>query len=138
MKKFKSKTDFISFSILWGIPVVVTLFLLYSFDTVKDAVIPIAIFWLLNSLTIWIYFSTYYKFTNDEIIVKSGPIRRNIPYQSISSVRKTKSLIASPALSILDRIEIVYSNGSVIISPKDKKDFVNMLKSKNPNISSDI
>ncbi len=52
----------------------------------------------------------------------------------ISRIRKTKSLISSPAWS-LDRIEIFYNKyDSVIISPKNRKEFIQDLQKINSSI----
>lgn len=57
-----------------------------------------------------------------------------IDIQSIRKVYKTNNPISSPALS-LDRIEIIYNKfDSILISPKDKKSFVEDLLKINPNI----
>lgn len=61
-------------------------------------------------------------------------INEKIPIKEIRKIRKSNSVLASPAAS-LDRLEISYSNSNLIlISPKKRKDFINQLLSINPTI----
>jgi hypothetical protein len=57
-----------------------------------------------------------------------------IDIRSIVAVRSTNNIASSPAAS-LDRMEILCGNNKgVIISPKDKKGFLNHLRRINPGI----
>ena len=79
------------------------------------------------ALMVWIYISTYYWLDDDMLRIRCGPFRCNVAYSSITSVQETRSLWSSMALS-LDRIEIKYGKGSaVMISPKEKQDFLEQL-----------
>lgn len=79
---------------------------------------------------IYMYLSTTYKIIDDrELVVKVGflmNIKMNV--DQIYKIKKTKSLISSPAWS-LDRIEIFYNKyDSVIISPKNQNGFIQDLQ----------
>ncbi|MCT4544481.1 MAG: PH domain-containing protein [Vallitalea sp.] len=52
-------------------------------------------------------------------------------------MNKTRNVISSPACS-LDRIELKADNKSLIISPKDKTYFVEVLQEKNPSIKVNV
>jgi hypothetical protein len=78
------------------------------------------------AFTLWIFTSTYYLVSDAELLVRSGPVRRQIPLRTIKSVRPSRNLLSSPALS-LDRLEIAYGNSRVLISPKDKDGFLRAL-----------
>lgn len=56
-----------------------------------------------------------------------------IDIASIKSVKETNNPLSSPAAS-LDRLEIIYKNGSILISPKDKSGFINHLLAINLSI----
>ena len=59
-----------------------------------------------------------------------------VEIQSIKRIYKTRNPLSSPALS-LDRIAIVYNKyDEVLISPKDKKEFIEELLKINPDIFS--
>jgi hypothetical protein len=82
-----------------------------------------------------IFFNTYYAIANDTLKIKCGFfLNTSIGIETIIKIKKTRTIMSSPALS-LDRIEIFYNKfDSVIISPKNKADFVAELKSINPAI----
>lgn len=68
------------------------------------------------------------------LVVKTGFIKRNIPYSNIISIKEKKNPISSPALS-LDRIEIIWkknevARGVIYISPKEKELFLENLNKK--------
>ena len=67
--------------------------------------------------------------------IKTGFIRfPGIPIDEIVEIRKTNTLLSAPAPSF-DRILIKDAKGNpVIISPRDKKNFIQSLKSMNPTI----
>lgn len=98
---------------------------------------PIAVFILVPVVAFiaWIWFGTGYEVTDRELKIKSGPIRQTIPLEKITNIGSTRNPISSPALS-LDRLEINYGEGSfTIISPLDKEGFINLIVSKNPNVT---
>ena len=85
---------------------------------------------------IYLYFTTSYKIIDHkELEIKVGILMNDkIDIGKISRIRKTKSLISSPAWS-LDRIEIFYNKyDSVIISPKNRKEFIQDLQKINSSI----
>jgi hypothetical protein len=86
----------------------------------------------------WIWFGTGYTITEKVLKIKSGPIRLSIPLEQIKKIRKTKNPLSSPALS-LDRLEIRYGKYKMaLISPADKKGFVQAIKERNTEIEIDI
>ncbi|EJQ40569.1 hypothetical protein IEC_00451 [Bacillus toyonensis] len=90
--------------------------------------IPLAI------VFIWSWFSTKYIVGEETITIRSGPVKKCIFIRDIKQISNTKTPIAAHALSF-DRLEIVYGvHKTEIISPKDKEQFINLVKSKNPHI----
>ena len=75
-------------------------------------------------LPLWVLTSTYYRFEDDVLIVRSGPFRWRVPVAKIKAVQATSNPLSSPALS-LDRLRIEYGNGrSIMISPAEKEEFL--------------
>lgn len=93
---------------------------------------------LLNvALLSWLFSTTEYVIAGADLVVRSGPIRFTIPIQSIRRVRPPRSFMSAPALS-LDRLEISYGTyGSVVLSPSDKRAFVDALRVRAPNVDVD-
>lgn len=76
---------------------------------------------------VWIYVSTRYIVSGDDLKIISGPFTWDIPIQSIVSMQETQTAATSPALSF-DRLEITYGEDKVIIvSPVDKEKFIQKL-----------
>ncbi|ADK03948.1 TPA: PH domain-containing protein [Bacillus anthracis] len=90
--------------------------------------IPLAI------LFMWSWFSTKYIVGEETITIRSGFVKKHIFIRDIKQISNTKNPIAAYALSF-DRLEIVYgAHQTEIISPKDKEQFINHVKNKNPHI----
>lgn len=86
------------------------------------------------------YLSTTYKIVNnEELVVKVGFLMNiKIDIKKIVEIKKTKSMISSPAWS-LNRIEIFYNKyDSVIISPKNQTEFIQDLQKINSSIKIDL
>ena len=78
--------------------------------------------------------TTRYTIHGTILGVQSGfIINKKVSITTISKVVETYNPISSPAAS-LDRLQLYYNNGTVIISPKDKAGFIGHLQSVNPNI----
>ncbi|MBJ7984811.1 PH domain-containing protein [Bacillus cereus] len=90
--------------------------------------IPLAI------LFSWSWFSTKYIVGEEEITIISGFIKKRILIRDIKRISDTKNPIAAHALSF-DRFEILYgSYETELISPRNKEEFILLLKRKNPGI----
>lgn len=75
-------------------------------------------------LPLWMLFSTQYRVEGSVLHIQSGPLRWKIATSSIRSVKRTRSALSSPALS-LDRLRIEYDGGkSIMISPRDREGFL--------------
>ena len=69
-------------------------------------------------------FFTRYTILDKTLLVRSGGLRWSIPLKEISDIAPSKDPKASPALS-LDRIRIDYGkNKYILISPKNKDEFL--------------
>ena len=75
-------------------------------------------------LPLWLLLSTRYILSEGELTVRSGPFKWRIRVADISSITPTSNPLSSPALS-LDRLRIEYlRNKSLLISPRDKEQFI--------------
>lgn len=79
--------------------------------------------------------TTRYIIIENQLIVKSTWIvNERIGISKITKFEKSNSVLSSPALS-LDRLSVRYDKyEEVLISPKEKKAFIDELLKANPNI----
>jgi hypothetical protein len=87
------------------------------------------------SFILYTFLSINYKIEKENLNVKcTFVINENIEIKSIRKITETYNPLSSPAASI-DRIEIFYNKfDSILISPKNKKDFIKDILKINPNI----
>lgn len=89
-------------------------------------------------LPVWLLVSTNYVVTDRELLVRTGPFSWDVPLHDIESVTETRNSRSSPALS-LDRLRIAYGGGRVLmISPRDKDQFVQALKIDQEKLQGDL
>jgi len=94
---------------------------------------------LLLSFVIYLVFKTEYTIENGKLKIRCGFFTyKPIEINEIKKISKTTNIISAPAPSF-DRIEIKYGKfNEIIISPKDKIDFVKYLTKLNPNIKNNV
>lgn len=139
---FRSKVDtFFKIVIFLFIVVagaVTLLPLLFDQEAPMDAVIILsAVFLSSVGFVLWIVFSIKYVFYNDYLLVKGGPFKSKIPYQTITKVSPTQDIVTGyRILSSKEGLEIFYKSaklGSVKISPHNRSKFISELKKRCPN-----
>lgn len=83
----------------------------------------------------YLFTSTYYIIKGNDLIVKSGFLyNKTIKIDRIKKIEETSNPISSPAAS-LDRLAIYYNKFDfVMISPRDKMDFIDQLVRNNEEI----
>lgn len=81
------------------------------------------------------FITTEYTIDGDKLTIKCGFLyNKTIDINTIKKIKETNNPLSSPATS-LDRLEINYGKfDSVIISPKQKSEFINDIKGLNPNV----
>lgn len=127
---------------VWLICLVMTLVIISILPVILFAFSWIAVFMLLGLLGIVIYcfLSTKYIISNDVLIIKCGGFTsEKINIMDIVKILPIKSILSAPATSF-DRIGI-YLNKQytpIIISPRNKKEFVEIMQFINPQIISKI
>lgn len=130
MKKYPSK---ISYGLLSIILIVLT------GSTIPLVTPPIWLGLIINFLlllfVIYIFSTTYYLVDGRFLIVKSGfIINKKIDINMVKSIKETSSLISAPALSF-DRLEVNWGKYTgIVISPREKHEFIEHMTSINPQI----
>jgi len=121
IKTHRSKID------LWLIAVLATSLLLPLGLTVifpSTLLLTLIILSPVLGLFLWLFSTTKYEIRGANLYISSGPVKFNFPIGEITSVKATRNLLSSPALS-LDRLEIKYGSGkTTLVSPKDKSNFL--------------
>ena len=77
--------------------------------------------------------STYYVIERDTLTIRSVGITWRVPIRSITSITPTRNPASSPALS-LDRLRIDYSGKFILVSPENRRGFIEALRAINPAI----
>ena len=95
----------------------------------------VAIICLVTSFIVYTFNTTVYTISGNYLMIKCGLFYNIIiDIKTIKSVAETRNPVSSPAAS-LDRIKISYNKyDNIIISPKDKREFVKHITSINRNI----
>ena len=125
MKIYKSKIDWwliILILILFGYPIV---------DGIlsKEYVLSL-VFGLILIIFFFLSKTIQYKIDGENLVIW----KTKIDIKTIRKVYRTKNPLSSPAMS-LDRIAIVYNKfDEVLLSPKERDEFINELLKINPNI----
>jgi uncharacterized membrane protein YdbT with pleckstrin-like domain len=102
--------------------------LIQAFTALREgdnAVVPVVVFMVLVVLLVWLLLTTKYTINSETLVIQSGPLKVFIDRSEIVQIVPTKSIVASPAMS-LDRLRIDYAGGrkSVLVSPRDKAGFL--------------
>ncbi len=111
-----------------GVPLVRRILSGQSLDTLAAILLALA-----SGFVIWVFTTTSYEVTPDQMIVRSGPFRTTVPLGSVQRLRATHNPLSAPALS-LDRIEVTYGSKRILISPRDKRGFVNAVIKRAPGV----
>lgn len=90
---------------------------------------------LMIALLTNVYLGTYYKITSHHhLVIKCGILEKfDIDIKDIERMDATREWLSSPALS-LDRLAITYKGGRVVISPRDKRKFLDDVRRANPKL----
>lgn len=90
---------------------------------------------LVSAYMVHLFQNTYYVIEGGNLRIRCGLfIDRRIDISSITRVVPSRLMMSAPAVS-LDRLEISYNRfDSVLVSPKDKEDFLQQLSQINPKI----
>jgi len=89
----------------------------------------------MDALMLWVLYGTGYTITSDQLLIRCGPFTFPVPLNEINAVTPTRNPLSSPACS-LDRLKIAYSDSmrSIMISPKDKPEFLSTIVQRCPTL----
>lgn len=133
--RVKSKIDLWVGIIIWAVIVITASNMTMQYDqTAISYVIGLPVI----ALIFWIYFGTYYELRDEYLYCRCGPFTEKIAYAKIKSVKLSRNMLSSMALSG-DRIEIKqhgkgYLLGTTYISPENREQFMSELISKCKNL----
>jgi hypothetical protein len=100
-----------------------------------QAYAPLVILSVVFLFILWVQYSITYVVRDNVLVVKAMMVETEIPVKKIHRIRKTLNPVSSPAAALFGRIEIFYDNGkSIIVSPSNKKKFINELLAINKGI----
>jgi hypothetical protein len=85
------------------------------------------------ALMLSVLYGTVYEFADDTLRISSGPFRFRVPLADVESIEPTRNPLSSPACS-LDRLRIRYGKRSIMISPLDKRAFLDELATRCPGL----
>ncbi len=129
MKVYKSK---ISIGLIVFF-IILTIFEIYDFFFYQKGVTLCVILFFL--IIFYQFFNTKYTFEKENLNIRFGFfLNKNINIKTIIKISETNDFSSAPAVST-DRLEIRYNkNDTVLVSPKDKKGFIDSLLAIHPNI----
>ncbi|HBR10899.1 MAG TPA: hypothetical protein DD740_01550 [Chryseobacterium sp.] len=91
---------------------------------------------LILGFVLVVIFGIRYRIDSQKLYIQNSIFdTTKINIDEISRIEKTWNPLSSPAPSIFGRVQIYYTNGSIIISPKNYEEFKNELLKINPNIT---
>lgn len=137
MRYFPSERDWWFGVIVWALcPVMLAALLILQIRSpapwgffLAAGILPTAASW---ALLLWIWFSTGYTLTETHLIVRSAFLTWQYPLASVKRVRPTRSPLSAPALS-MNRLEIqLHRRASILVSPKDREEFLRILRVRCP------
>jgi membrane protein YdbS with pleckstrin-like domain len=128
---FRSKVDGWLVAVIVGITTVVLEFFVEDFGVNGwGADLALLIVAGVLALIAWIYATTRYTISANNLLVRAGPFSWVIPIGEITRIEPTRNPASSPALS-LDRLMIHYGFGDeLMVSPADKQGFMMALKKR--------
>lgn len=125
IKRYKSKVDTWLVCVIAGAILISAIpVLIYEFSWTAAIVMTTTLV-----LLIWLLFNIYYIITENILTVSyAGIIRQNFRICDITKISPTNSILSAPAAS-LDRIAVYFKDRRLplIISPKQKKEFIDTL-----------
>ncbi|WP_421763439.1 PH domain-containing protein [Ekhidna sp.] len=133
MNVFSSRKSILLGSFLWGV------ILLVFIITGGFINLAMTLTWIFTfSFVAVIWFGIRYQIGEELLDIKVGPIRViRIKIKEISYLERSFNPISSPAAS-LKRLNIKFKGGEILISPKHEDQFLQKLKSINPEINIDV
>lgn len=110
-----------------------------------DWILPMAICAVMLVVVLLTLLGCYYQIDGDKLVVYAFFIPTAYPIYKIKSIKPTKSILSVPATSLTHRIAITFTDRKVlkssmplIISPVHQEEFIDQLRSINPDIEAKL
>ena len=98
-------------------------------------------YWVIGLAIVFVVallFTMNYVITESNLQIRIGPMKIwSVKISEITSVKRSYNPLSSPAAS-LKRLLIKSNKVNALISPKNEKEFIQLLKSRNPKIEVEI
>jgi len=138
MRVFRSKVDaFVVVATVLPVLVALGIVMIQTKGDTRVLVILIPILLIVALLPISTMRATDYRIDGDELRIRCGFLSWRVPIHSIRSIAPTRNMSSAPALS-LDRLAIHYridgQQKTILVSPIDKRGFIDALRTVNPSI----
>lgn len=127
-----------SISIIIAVPI--TLLFLFNIYNVliesNQVTLGWVVLWIfIFGFTILILFGIRYVVTETHIIIKMGPFTfLKLAIEALLSINRSYNPISSPAGS-LRRMQLNFTDGVILISPRNENKFIHAIKVVNPKVS---
>ena len=128
-KTFRSKVDIWLLIVIYAIIIASVAPIAYSGDILESTIIAAI---LIVPITVYI-FSIKYIVRGSSLIVKDGIFSHVYDINDLRSIKPTHTLLSAPAASF-DRLEINFTHDTLVVSPRDKEDFIRLLREATQNI----
>ena len=106
-----------------------------------DGIWPTIVCLVMLAFVLVTFLSIYYRIDGDKLVVYSFFIPTAYPIDKIKEIKPTKSVLSSPATSLIHRLAITFTDRKIlksymplIISPVRQEEFIRHLRSINPEI----
>ncbi|WP_172250624.1 PH domain-containing protein [Saccharibacillus deserti] len=136
MNRYKSEKDIFFFILNWSI-IIILLILVWMGLSTGGSLLFIPVWLLILMFVVSTWYITNYEIQDGHLRVRSGPLNWNIPIDRIEAVRRKRSFNSGPAHS-RSRLEILYTGGSILISPLREEQFLKQLQAANRKIKVDV
>jgi hypothetical protein len=133
--RFRSRIDWWLAALLLAVPADIARRALLATGTPDgDRLMALGVAGAFIGLLVWLGVGTHYTFASDGLVIRSGPLRATIPYDRITRVEHSRSVLAAPALS-LRRLMIHYNRADfALVSPADEVGFLAALAERVPGV----
>lgn len=132
-RRFRSRIDWWLPLLITGVPVAILLDVARSTDVSRsEQLTAIVVAAVSFALLTWLLLSTHYTFEENALVIRSGPLRSEVPYARITRVEHSRSVMAAPAMSF-HRLMIHFGVADfALVSPDDVDAFLLALQERAP------
>ncbi|MGE3962006.1 MAG: PH domain-containing protein [Dehalococcoidia bacterium] len=135
-RRFRSKVDWWLVAILVltplpGVGIIIAGLIAGETSSVLIAILTTTGIFALYYAVVW---PVEYVVEADVLEIRAGRMRQRTPLADITGIRRSRNILASPALS-LDRVRIDRARGAyLLLSPADRAGFARAILDRNPDV----